>query len=65
MTHEKQREMLAAGHTLVGEGGIQKRILTGDWTRRIDTCLGFRNLGGTWFYGACLFPEDENVEVKK
>ena len=64
LSHTEQQRLFDEGRTLVGADGIRKKTLKGDWTRGIGDCLGFGNPNGIWFYGACYFPEDEDLVLE-
>lgn len=64
LSKREQQSYFEEGYILVGEDGIAKKIMEGDFLRGIEPCLGFRNLDGNWFYGAGYFPEDEELTVE-
>jgi hypothetical protein len=57
LSHKEQQRFFDEGKTLVGEDGCKKKILGG----HLGPMLGFGNPNGTWFYGACYFPVDEEL----
>jgi hypothetical protein len=63
-TTQEQYKLFNQGKALKSlKDGVIKKILPGDPRRGINSCLGFINPGGSSFYGAGPFSEDEELEL--